>query len=96
MRTAQSILPIKDVDLVGIFDNMCSYFYGSLTLITFEFACKSIYSFGETLEEESFFLRCCSLHFITVPCLQSNFWLIIIVYQLVLLVTNDEEGCSGE
>jgi len=24
--------------------------HGSLTLVTFEFACKSIYSFGETLE----------------------------------------------
>jgi len=40
----------EDVDLVGIFDNMSSYFYGSITLTTFEFACKSIYSFGETLE----------------------------------------------
>jgi len=27
-----------------------SFFYGRVTLITFEFACKSIYSFGETLE----------------------------------------------
>jgi len=44
------ILANEDVDLVGIFDNMCSYFHGSLTLITFEFACNSIYSFGETLE----------------------------------------------
>jgi len=38
----------QDVDLVGMFNNMCSYFYGSLTLITFEVACKSICSFGET------------------------------------------------
>jgi len=34
-----------------------SYFCGSLTLITFKFACKSIYSFGETLEQESFFSK---------------------------------------
>jgi len=27
-----------------------SYFYGSLILITFEFVCKSIYSFSETLD----------------------------------------------
>jgi len=40
----------EDFDLVGTFDNMCSYFYGSLTLITFKIACNSIYSFGETLE----------------------------------------------
>jgi len=32
----------EDVDLVGMFDNMCSHFHGSLTLTTFEFACESI------------------------------------------------------
>jgi len=40
----------EDVDLVGIFDQTWSFFYGRVTLITFEFACNSIYSFGETLE----------------------------------------------
>jgi len=45
-----SNLANEDVDLVGIFDQTWSYFYGRVTLITFEFACKSIYSFGETLE----------------------------------------------
>jgi len=40
----------EDIDLVGMFNNMCINCYGSLTLITFEFACKSIYSFGQTLE----------------------------------------------
>jgi len=39
-----------DVDLIGIFDQTWSSFYGRVMLITFEFACKSIYSFGETLE----------------------------------------------
>jgi len=61
----------EDVDLVGAFDQTWSCFYGGAKLMTFEFACKSMCSFGETSEQESFFLRCCSLHF--VPCLRSNF-----------------------
>jgi len=39
-----------DVNFVGVFDKTWSHFYGSATLITFEFACESICSFGETLE----------------------------------------------
>ena len=38
----------EDVNLVGLFDNVFIFFYESLTVITFEFACKSICSFGET------------------------------------------------
>jgi len=46
-----SNLANEDVDLVGVFDQTWSVSYGSLvTVITFEFACTSIYSFGETLE----------------------------------------------
>jgi len=45
-----SNLANEDVNLVGIFNQTWSYFYGRVTLITFEFACNSIYSFGETLE----------------------------------------------
>jgi len=45
-----SNLANEDVDLVGVFDQTWSSFYGSLMLITFEFACVSIYCFGETLE----------------------------------------------
>ena len=60
-----------DVDLVGMFDQTWSVSCGSLTVLTFEFACNSICSSGETLEYESFFLRCCSLYF--VPCLRSIF-----------------------
>jgi len=45
-----SNLANEDVDLVGVFDQTWSSFYGSLMLITFEFACISIYSIGETLE----------------------------------------------
>ena len=40
----------EDVDLVGVFDQTWSISYDSLTLITFKFACNSIYSFGETFE----------------------------------------------
>jgi len=45
-----SNLANKNVDLVGIVDQTWSCFYGSVMLITFKFMCKSIYSFGETLE----------------------------------------------
>jgi len=45
-----SNLANEDVDLVGTIDQTWSYFCGRATLMTFEFACKSIYSFGETLE----------------------------------------------
>jgi len=48
-----------------------SSLHGSATVMTFEIACKSICSFGETMEQESFFLRCCLLCF--VPCLWSKF-----------------------
>jgi len=37
------------VNFVGVFDETWSYFCGGATLITFEFACKSIYAFAETL-----------------------------------------------
>jgi len=46
-----------DVNLVGAFDQTWSISHGSLTVITFEFACNSIYYFGETLEQESFSSR---------------------------------------
>jgi len=52
-----SNLANEDVDLVGMFDQTRSYFYGRVTLITFEFACESICSFGETSEYESFFIK---------------------------------------
>jgi len=45
-----SNLANEDVDLVGVFDQTWSVSYGSLTVMTFKFACKSICSFGETLE----------------------------------------------
>jgi len=45
-----SNLANEDVDLVGASDQTWSVSHGSLTVITFEFACISIYSFGETLE----------------------------------------------
>jgi len=45
-----SNLANEDVNLVGIVDKTWSYFYGRVMLITFKFACKSICSFGETLE----------------------------------------------
>jgi len=45
-----SNLANEDVDLVGAFHQTWSISYGSLMLITFEFACNSICSFGETLE----------------------------------------------
>jgi len=45
-----SNLANEDVDLVGVFDQTCSCFHGNLMLTTFEFACISICSFGETLE----------------------------------------------
>jgi len=44
-----SNLAKEDVDLVGRIDRKWSSFYGRVILITFEFACKSSYSFGETL-----------------------------------------------
>jgi len=44
-----SNLANEDVNLVGILDRIWSILYGSLTLISFKFACKSIYSFGDTL-----------------------------------------------
>jgi len=52
-----SNLANEDVDLVGTVDQTWSYFCGSATLITFKFACKSICSFGETSEQESFFIE---------------------------------------
>jgi len=45
-----SNLANQDVDLVGVFKETWSYFYGGATFITFKFACKSICSFGETSE----------------------------------------------
>ena len=74
-----SNLAKEDVDLIGRIDQTWSSFHGRAMFTTFEFACDSICSFGETSEQESFFLRHCSLHF--VPCLWSNFRWIIIVYQ---------------
>jgi len=43
-----SNLAKEDVNLVGIIDQTWSSFYGRAMLITFKFACKSSYSFGET------------------------------------------------
>jgi len=40
----------RDVDLVGAFDQTWSISHDSPMCMTFEFACDSIYSFGETLE----------------------------------------------
>jgi len=65
-----SNLAKEDVDLVGRINQTWSPFYGRVMLITFEIACKSIYSFGETSEWESFFLRYCFLYLIS--CLRSN------------------------
>jgi len=45
-----SNLAEEDVDLIGRIDRTWSYFYGRAMRVTFEFACKSSYSFGETLE----------------------------------------------
>jgi len=45
-----SNLANEDVDLVGAFDQTWGNFYGSLMLVTFEFACVNICSSGETLE----------------------------------------------
>jgi hypothetical protein len=45
-----SNLAKEDVDPLEVFDQTWSFSYGSLMLITFEFACNSIYSIGETLE----------------------------------------------
>jgi len=81
----------EDVNLVGAFDQTWTISHGSLTLMTFEFACKSICSFGETSEQESFFLRCCSLRF--VPCLRSNFrWIIVVCH----LPTPPQTHCESE
>jgi len=44
-----SNLANEDVDLIGTFNQTWSILYGSLTLISFKFACKSICSLGETL-----------------------------------------------
>jgi len=52
-----SNLANEDVNLVGMLDRMWSVLHGSSTLATFKFACESICSFGETSEQESFFLR---------------------------------------
>jgi len=46
MHTVLAILPMK----MSILLETWSYFYGSLMLIAFEFACNSSYSFGETSE----------------------------------------------
>jgi len=51
----------EDVDLVGTFDNMWSYFCHSSMLTTFEFTFESICLFAETPEKESCFLSGCSL-----------------------------------
>jgi len=59
----------EDVDLVGTIDQTWSCFHGGAMLTTFEFACDSICSFGETSEQESFFSRCCLMCF--VLCLWS-------------------------
>jgi len=47
----------EDVNLVGTIDQTWSHFHGRAMLITFEFACKRICSFGETSEQESFFIE---------------------------------------
>jgi len=52
-----SNLAKEDVDPLEVFDQTWSFSHGSLMLITFNFACNSSSSFGETLELESFFLR---------------------------------------
>jgi len=44
-----SNLANEDVNLVGMFDQTWSHFHGGVTHMTFEFACKSSCSFGETL-----------------------------------------------
>jgi len=44
-----SNLANEDVNLVGTFDQTWSISHGSLTLISFKFACKSICSIGDTL-----------------------------------------------
>jgi len=53
-----SNLAKEDVDLVEVFDQA----HGSLMLTTFKFACSGSCSSGETLEQESFFLRQSLLH----------------------------------
>jgi len=45
-----SNLANEDVNLDGAFDQTWSVSHGSLTVMTFEFACCSIHSFGETSE----------------------------------------------
>ena len=52
-----SNLANEDVDLVGTVDQTQSCFHGSVTLTTFKFACESLHSFGETSEQESFFVK---------------------------------------
>jgi len=52
MKHAHHVINLanEDVDLVGIIDQTWSYFYGRAMFTTFEFACNSICSFGETSE----------------------------------------------
>jgi len=50
-----SNLANEDVNLVGMLDQTWSILHGSLTLISFKFACKSIYSFGDTLGWKTLF-----------------------------------------
>jgi len=45
-----SKLANEDANLVGAFNQTWSVLHGSLTVATFEFACDSIHSFGETSE----------------------------------------------
>jgi len=83
----------EDVDFVGTLDQTWSILHGSLTCTTFEFACKSIHSFGETLEWESVFLRCCLLSF--VPCLWSKFWWRFVVCQWLALSSLIDSSALG-
>jgi len=52
-----SNLANEDVDLIGMLEQTWSCFCSRAMLTTFKFACKSICSFGETLEQESFFSK---------------------------------------
>jgi len=61
-----SNLANEDVDLVEVFDQTWSCSHGSSMLATFKFACNSSCSSGETLEQESFFVKVLLLHF--APC----------------------------
>jgi len=57
-----------------------SILHGSLTCITFEFACKSIYSFGETSEQESFFIK--ALFAVFRPLFAVEFRWIFVLHQI--------------